>query len=103
MRNINNLYRLYDINSKRAIWARDVKILENQFYNFNSSKEADLQVNQESVFDLNQIKRNQSVEQNRTTQNLYSELDDDDIDELALLGTNQDEPRSYKEAIKSPD
>ena len=65
MRNINNLYRLYDINSKRAIWARDVKILENQFYNFNSSKEADLQVNQESVFDLNQ----KTVEQNQTKSN----------------------------------
>ena len=50
----NNLYRLYDINSKRAIWARDVKILENQFYNFNGNKEADLQVNKESVFNLNQ-------------------------------------------------
>ena len=50
----NNLYRLYDINSKRVIWARDVKILENQFYNFNTSKEADLEVYQESIFDLNQ-------------------------------------------------
>ena len=50
----NNLYRLYDINSKRIIWARDVKILENQFYNLNSNKEADLQVNKKSVFNLNQ-------------------------------------------------
>ena len=32
-----NLYRLYDINSKRVIWARYVKILEKQFYNFNIS------------------------------------------------------------------
>jgi hypothetical protein len=47
----NNLYRLYDTESKRLIWARDVKILENQFYNF--SKEANLEANQESLFDLN--------------------------------------------------
>ena len=40
----NNLYRLYNINSKRVIWARDIKILENQFYNFNTSKETDLEV-----------------------------------------------------------
>ena len=32
-----NLYRLYNINFKRVIWARDVKILEKQFYNFNTS------------------------------------------------------------------
>ena len=49
-----NLYRLYDINSKRVIWARDVKILEKQFYNFNTSQEADLEVNQESLLDLNE-------------------------------------------------
>ena len=61
----NNLYRLYDINLKRLIWARDVKILENQFYNFNSSKEADLQVNEESVFDLNQKADKKIVEQNQ--------------------------------------
>ena len=53
----NNLYRLYNINSKRVIQARDVKILKNQFCNFNSNKEADLQVNKESVFDLNQKNR----------------------------------------------
>jgi hypothetical protein len=47
----NNLYRLYDIDSKRLTWARDVKILENQFYNFNT-KEADLEVNEESLIDL---------------------------------------------------
>ena len=45
----NNLYRLYNIDSKRLTWARDVKILENQFYNFN------LEVNEESLIDLNQI------------------------------------------------
>ena len=28
----NNIYRLYDINSKKKIWARNVKILKNQFY-----------------------------------------------------------------------
>ena len=50
----NNLYRLYDIDLKRLTWARDVKILENQFYNFNTSKEADLEVNKESLFNLNQ-------------------------------------------------
>jgi len=49
----SNLYRLYNIDSKRLIWARDIKILENQFYNFNTSKEADLEVNKESLFDLN--------------------------------------------------
>ena len=32
-----NLYRLYNTNSKKVIWARDVKILEKQFYNFNIS------------------------------------------------------------------
>ena len=32
-----NLYRLYDINFKRVIWARDIKILKKQFYNFNTS------------------------------------------------------------------
>ena len=48
----NNLYRLYNIDSKRLTWARDVKILENQFYNFNTSKEADLEVNEESLVDL---------------------------------------------------
>jgi len=60
----NNLYRLYNIDSKRLTWARDVKILENQFYNFNTSKEADLEVNQESLFDLNEKadKQNRSVE-----------------------------------------
>jgi len=50
----SNLYRLYDIDLKRLTWARDVKILENQFYNFNASKEADLEVNEESLFDLNE-------------------------------------------------
>ena len=97
----NNLYRLYNINSKRLIWAKDIKILKNQFYNFNSSKEANLHVNKKSVFNLNQktdnqivkqnqiIKQNQSVGQNQITRNQYSELDDDDINELALLGTNQ--------------
>ena len=60
----NNLYRLYDINLKRLIWAKDVKILENQFYNFNSSKEADLQVNEESVFNLYQKADKQMIEQN---------------------------------------
>ena len=129
----NNLYRLYDIDSKRLTWARDVKILENQFYNFNTSKETNLEVDEESLINLNQItdkqiiKQNQPVEQNRpvkqnrpieqnrpveqnqsvrqkqTRQNQYSELEDDDIDKLALLGTNQNKPRSYKEAIKSPD
>jgi hypothetical protein len=49
----NNLYRLYNTESKRLIWARDVKILENQFHNF--SKEANLEANQESLFNLNQI------------------------------------------------
>jgi hypothetical protein len=48
----NNLYRLYDMNSKRLTWARDVKILENQFHNFNTSNEADLEVKQESLFNL---------------------------------------------------
>ena len=32
-----NLYRLYNINSKRVIQARDIKILKKQFYNFNTS------------------------------------------------------------------
>ena len=41
--------------------------------------------------------------QNQSRQNQFSELDDDDIDELALLETNQNEPRSYKEARNSPD
>ena len=50
----NNLYRLYDIDLKRLTWARDVKILENQFYNLNTSKEANLEVNEESLFNLNQ-------------------------------------------------
>ena len=49
----NNLYRLYDIDSKRLTWARDVKILENQFHNFNTSKEADLEVNKKNLFNLN--------------------------------------------------
>ena len=49
---------------------------------------------------LNKIKQNHSIRQ-RTTQNQYSELDNDDINKLALLGTNQDKPRSYKKAIKS--
>ena len=40
---------------------------------------------------------------NLIRQNQFSKLEDDDIDELALLGTNYNEPRSYKEAIKSPD
>jgi len=48
----NNLYRLYNIDLKRLTWARDVKILENQFYNFNTSKEANLEVNKESLFNL---------------------------------------------------
>ena len=114
----NNLYRLYDTESKRLIWARDVKILENQFHNF---KEADLEANQESLFDLNQItdkqinkqnrtvEQNQSVQQNQTRQNQisrinqFSDSEDDDIDELALLGTYQNEPKSYKEARNSPD
>jgi len=50
----NNLYRLYNIDLKRLTWARDIKILENQFHNFNTSKEADLEVNEESIFDLNE-------------------------------------------------
>ena len=46
------------------------------------------------MFDLNQkadkqiVEQNQSVGQNWTTWNQYSELDNNDIDELALLGTN---------------
>jgi len=50
----NNLYRLHNIDLKRLTWARDVKILGNQFYNFTTSKEADLEVNEESLFDLNE-------------------------------------------------
>ena len=68
----NNLYRLYDIDSKKLTWARDVKILETQFHNFNASQEANLEVNQESLFDLNPRtdneirKQNQSAEQNQS-------------------------------------
>jgi hypothetical protein len=51
----NNLYRLYDINLKRLTWARDVKILENQFYDFNTSKETNLEVDEEGLINLNQI------------------------------------------------
>ena len=40
----NNFYKLYNINFKRIIWAKDIKILKNQFYNFNTSKETDLEV-----------------------------------------------------------
>jgi len=66
----NNLYRLHNIDSKRLTWARDIKILENQFHNFTTSKEADLEVNEESLFDLNERdkqinKQNQAIEQNR--------------------------------------
>jgi len=65
----SNLYRLYNIDLKRLTWARDVKILENQFHNFNASKEADLEVNEESLFNLNERdkqinKQNQAIEQN---------------------------------------
>ena len=58
--------------------------------------------NQSEEQEQNQSRQNQS-RQNQSRQNQYSELEDDDIDELALLGTNQNELRSYKEAIKSTD
>ena len=49
----NNLYRLYNISSKRIIWAKNI----NQFYNLNSNKEADLQVNEKKCvwFELKNI------------------------------------------------
>ena len=73
-----NLYRLYDINSKRVIWARDVKILEKQFYNFNTSQESLLELNQKT--DKQSVEQNQIVEQNQnqSRQNQLSGLDDDE-------------------------
>ena len=94
--------------------------LEMSRYWKTSFKEADLEANQESLFNLNQItdkqinkqnrtvEQNQSVQQNQTRQNQisrinqFSDSEDNDIDKLALLGTYQNEPKSYKEARNSP-
>ena len=32
----SNIYRIYDITLCKKLWVRDIKILENQFYNFNT-------------------------------------------------------------------
>jgi hypothetical protein len=126
-----NQYRIWDIELKRPIWSRDVKILENNFINSNkntnntshntsninsievelntTSNNTNNQINQIDQIDLisynNNNTSNNIINTTPSTITIDNDNNDDNnsLDELALVLLNNinNEPKTYKQALES--
>ena len=77
-----NQYRIWDITQNKAIWSRDVKILENQFKDSNTSTDNNNTTNvsnDEIEVSLSTNNKNQNITSNSTTSSNY------DLDEIDLI------------------
>ena len=158
----DSLYKVYNLETKKTIWVRDIHIMENKFLNWDSSTTSQDSVNLESLtynsnmnqmtnpVDYNIESTNQDIETTATlnvnslnniidaNENEIDELaqditvdplhyanppckivksitthstnnqimencNDDDVDELTLLITINDEPSTFKQAQLSSD
>ena len=79
-----NQYRIWDITQNKPIWSRDVKILENQFKDSNTSTDNNNTTNvsnDEIEVSLSTNNKNQNITSNSTTSSNY------DLDEIDLINT----------------
>ena len=63
-------YKLYDLESKRTVWARDVTILEGQFYNFSRSNESSISKDESLVevrASVEEVRASNSIEESSNT------------------------------------
>ena len=101
----NNIFKIYDPTLNKKLWVRDVKILENQFYDFNNPTTIN------PITDIVELPVNPPIKDiehsSPTSTNTMDIVSipsyDDSIDELALLMTSLDIrlPTTYKQAIES--
>jgi hypothetical protein len=113
-----NVYKLWDLEKHKAIWSRDIKVLENKYIKDttkNTTSTNNIQEISLSTRPKDNIKDNINTDntikdidlidiipsQTLTDNSINNDIDnsiDDSIDELALI-TIDNEPSTYKEAI----
>ena len=123
-----NLYKVYNTQTKKCFWVRDIHILDNNFVTSDDSttetkpehikidtfvpnmrdvshtRAGQMQLSSQTNFNLspgNACKPQKTIHQ--TQAQAADQLYDDDIDELALLANFNNEPNTYKQATSCPD
>jgi hypothetical protein len=117
----SNQYRIWDLENKKPVWSRDVKILEGQFLLPTINNTAP-QSNEDSVIienhstnstttianpiaeqnEIDEVDQIQTHNNNNNNNNIPDNIYDDSIDELALVTINN-EPTTYKQAMNHLD